>query len=829
MNFKPRHLKPNLLVMALASSLTLIGCGQSSTNTTEDTDALATKNIIAPGAPGAASTWAYAGKNGIGTSYEAYKDLKYTDEAVTGKVSKVWFSLAQGIITETMFGLIHEAQIKDMQFVVTGTGFVDTEKDDTISTIEYLYRDDQNRPLSLAYKIVNKDKEGKYSIEKHVFTDPSHNTLYVKTYFTANEANITPYLLVNPHVNNSGSNDMAVASKNSLSASDNGSHITLLSKQGFKQTSVGFIGESDGLTDLKDGVMDWQYQNTGEVAGNVGLTAQFNTVNLDGKDSATVEFDITLGFGYSQTESHDEAQSTLERGYQTVLAQYNGEGSAIGWQDYLTSLTGLKSMIPTTTDNGHLLHASALVLKAQEDKTHAGALIASLSNPWGDSVSAEVGSTGYKAVWPRDFYQCAMALLALGDTQTPLVSFNYLEKVQVSDKVKDNKGDGGWFLQKTHVDGTVEWVGVQLDQTAMPIMLGWKLWDSKILSDQELISWYHKMFKPAADFLVKGGTVNIGWNNAKITPPVTQQERWEEQSGHSPSTTAAVITGLAAATDIANLAGDKVSAELYAKTAKEYANNIEKLMFTTEGTFSKEKELNSAATNKNNGHYYVRLNKDKDINDAEKLGDNNGKPGVDKKSVIDGGFLELVRYGVRSADDAAVVDTLVEYDSQSIEDNLRVKYNFSFDGESGEFPGWRRYGNDGYGEDTLKGRGYFATGKNIEQQRGRVWPFFTGERGHYELAAANLEQKDINSATMTQLRNTYVRTMELFANEGMMLPEQVWDGVGNNDKYQYKLGQGTNSATPLAWTHAEYIKLLRSYTDKKVWDNYSELTQKFQR
>ena len=52
------------------------------------------------------------------------------------------------------------------------------------------------------------------------------------------------------------------------------------------------------------------------------------------------------------------------------------------------------------------------MLKVQEDRTHAGALIASLSNPWGDTVDASKSSTGYKAVWPRDFYQVAMALAA---------------------------------------------------------------------------------------------------------------------------------------------------------------------------------------------------------------------------------------------------------------------------------------------------------------------------------------------------------------------------------------------------------------------------------
>lgn len=809
--------KLSLIAVTLTSVFGLVGCGEQSAAPETQTPTIVS---AAPGAPGAPSTWAYAGKTGIGSSYEAYKDLAYSDDAATGKVSKVWFSLAQGIITETMFGLIHEAQIKDMQYVVTGKGFVDTEQHDTVSTIDYLYKDNAGRPLSLAYKIVNKDKEGKYSIEKHVFTDPSENTLFVKTYFTAYEDGITANLVVNPHVNNSGSNDMALATKNSLSAEDNGSYLTVLSDTDFSKTSVGFIGQSDGLTDLKDGTMDWQYQTTGETAGNVGLTAQFAPVVLNGQKKMTVEYNIAVGFGHAKADSEMAAKRSLKRGYKEVLAHYNGEGKHLGWQDYLSSLGGLASMIDTTTDNGKLLYTSALVLKAQEDKTHAGALIASLSNPWGDVVSAEKGHTGYKAVWPRDFYQCAMALLALGDKETPLVSFNYLEKVQVSDKLEANKGDGGWFLQKTHVDGTIEWVGVQLDQTAMPIMLGWKLWNNKVLSDAQLVAWYNKMLKPAADFLVKGGTVNIDWNNTKITPPMTQQERWEEQSGHSPSTTAAIITGLAAAADIAKLAGDSAGATLYEKTAASYAGAIEKLMFTTKGAFTEGDD---------NGRYFVRINKDKAVNANEKLADNNGKPGVDKKSIVDGGFLELVRYGVRSANDEAILDSLVEYDSQHIEDNLRVKYNFTFEGVEGRFPGWRRYGNDGYGEDITKGRGYHATGQNIEAQRGRVWPFFTGERGHYELAAAKLKEQQVSSPTMDKLRNMYVRTMELFANEGMMLPEQVWDGVGSNEKYGYKLGQGTNGATPLAWTHAEYVKLLRSYADQQVWDNYSELTDKFKR
>ena len=154
-------------------------------------------------------------------------------------------------------------------------------------------------------------------------------------------------------------------------------------------------------------------------------------------------------------------------------------------------------------DKGKLLYTSAMVLKAQEDKTHAGALIASLSNPWGDVKSAEQSQTGYKAVWPRDFYQVAMAMLALGDEQSPKVAFEYLTKVQVSDNTPGYVGAPGWFLQKPMSTGTLEWVGIQLDQTAMPIMLGWRLWQQGLLSETELKTWYSRMLKPAADFWPK--------------------------------------------------------------------------------------------------------------------------------------------------------------------------------------------------------------------------------------------------------------------------------------------------------------------------------------
>lgn len=761
---------------------------------------------VAPGAPGAPSTWVYAGKTGIGSSYEAYGANGYGADAATGTVSKVWFSVAQGILTETMYGLIHEAQIKEQQFLIKGDGFLDAEKTDTITSIDYLHKDVAGRPLSLAYKIVNRDKEGKYEIEKHIFTDPDANSLFMRVTFRAFDENITPYLYLNPHVGNTGSGDIARVTDTTLYAADGDKHLMVKSSGAFAKTSAGFVGTSDGIADLMDnGTMDWGYLSTGAEGGNVALTAELAPLH-----NSEVSYDFVIGFGDSAEASEAAADQTLAAGYDTVLAHYNGEGDAIGWEDYLASLPALSAMTDATTDDGKLLHSSALVLKAQEDKTHAGALIASLSNPWGETASAENSATGYKAVWPRDFYQCAMALLAMGDAATPLQAFEYLTKVQVSDTTPGNNGDTGWFLQKTHVDGTLEWFSVQLDQTAMPIMLGWKLHQAGILSDAKLKHWYDRMLKPAADFLVKGGNVDLDWNKTAITPPHTQQERWEEQMGHSPSTTAAIIAGLVTAADIAKQTGDEAGAKRYLETADKYEAEIERRMVTTKGPFG-------------DGEYFIRITKNDDPNDDGDVSPNNGRAAMQEQQIMDAGFLELVRYGVRPADHAAITGSLPELDDQSRGDDLRVKYDFTFEGTDGVFPGWRRYGNDGYGEDASDGSNY---GKMTPGQRGRVWPFFTGERGHYELA--KLKRKGaVSEEQLASLKTTYVAAMEHFANEGLMLPEQVWDGVGENSPNGYTKGEGTNSATPLAWTHAEYVKLLRSLTDKQVWDHYSIVAERY--
>ncbi|MDZ4364805.1 MAG: glucan 1,4-alpha-glucosidase [Brevundimonas sp.] len=764
---------------------------------------------VAPGAPGDPPTWASAAKIGAGASYEAYVEGQYRDGGTTGMVSQVWFSLADGILTETMYGLIHQAQIKQMRFAVQTETGLSVEGTDTDFRIEYLHTDAQGRPLSPAYRVVTTDRQGRYEIEKRIFTDPDGQALIVRVVIRSLQGRIIPYLLLEPHMANTGVDDRGEADLMGLYASEGDVHMALRPSRHFMAASVGFVGVSDGLTDLQaDNFLDETYISTGDDSGNIMLTAALNPIS----EGRSLTRDFVIGFGASRGAATLAADTAFATGLDEVLARFNGEGERVGWEDYVTGLDQLPRLAEQSTDGGKLAYASALMLKVQEDRTHAGALIASLSNPWGDTVDATESSTGYKAVWPRDCYQVAMAMLALGDTETPLAAFRYLPQVQVRADTPGNTGATGWFLQKTHVDGEIEWVGVQLDQTAMPIMLGWRLWKDGHIDDAEIAAVYADMIKPAADFLVDGGTVGLLWNDRTITPPWSQQERWEEQEGHSPSTTAAVITGLTVAAEIARASGDASSADRYQAAADDYASKVESRMFTTAGEYG-------------DGRYFMRLSRNDDPNDKGLLGENNGQPAMPEDRIIDGGFLELVRYGVRAPDAASITDSLAEYDDQTREDRFRVRYDVGPEGD--RTPAFRRYGNDGYGENAQTG-GNYGVGGMTPGQRGRIWPFFTGERGHYQIALAAADGT-VDEAERTEIRQAYVRGMERFANVGLLLPEQVWDGVGDPTPNAYDLGQGTDSATPLAWTHAEYIKLLRSLADGAVWDRYAPVAQRYAR
>jgi glucoamylase len=82
----------------------------------------------------------------------------------------------------------------------------------------------------------------------------------------------------------------------------------------------------------------------------------------------------------------------------------------------------------------------------------------------------------------------------------------------------------------------------------------------------------------------------------------------------------------------------------------------------------------------------------------------------------------------------------------------------------------------------------------------------TGERAHYELAAGRV-------AAAREL----IATLEAMAQPSGLIPEQVWDGPDIPER-ELVYGMATGSARPLVWAHAEYLKLLRSVADGKIFD-----------
>jgi glucoamylase len=752
------------------------------------------------------ATWASASKSGIGTAYQA--EHQSPD-------STVWFSLAKGIVTEVIYGKIHEAQTKELNFIFVGEDFVENEKDSN-SKIDYLDKNSQGLPQSLSYRQNNESKQHHYRIEKDIFTDPHTHSLFLRITIEALDKKITPYLSLSPHLNARAGHDKGFSDNNRLVAYQDKTYLVLKGSQSFSSTFIYPTVIEDKLIDFRKIEKEFSQVREIKKADDLKLVAKFPTL----EPGQSLHYDIVLSFGHGLDEAEKNAQQTLTQGYETTLSLYNQ-----GWESYLASLTELENLRTITGDNGYLLNISAMILKTQEDKLNPGALIASLSTPWGETSSAKIMNTGYKAVWPRDFYQTAMAMLAMGDRQTPLSAFTYLEKIQVKPETPTNKGASGWFLQKTLVDGEIELANVQLDQTAMPIMLAWKLWHAGLIKTKQLKDhFYPSMIKPAADFLVSGGYVSISKNKVKIVPPTTQQERWEEQAGDSPSTIAAEITGLIAASDIAQAMDDSLSALKYQKTADRYYAEINHRLLTCP---------------QKNSCYFLRLSPDGDANSHVYIKSSNGKPSLPQEKILDAGFLEFVRYGIIDPHDPRILASLEKLDTNGDDSHpeAKVRYDFTVNGSEFTFPGWRRYSYDGYGERVNDGTDWAAKPPGQAEsrksdminpyQRGRVWPLLTGERGHYELAALLKKGYSPSTDELQSIQNSYVRAIEYFASRTGLLSEQIWDGVGVNRSNRYQLAKGTESATPLSWSHAEYIKLLRSLYDRQVWDQNSSVVEYF--
>lgn len=689
------------------------------------------------GAPGLEPRWTSSKKDAVSTAYAAS--------------SRIWFTVSHGTLNEIYFPTIDRPQTRDMELLFTdgGTFFYEEKRD---LEYDFSYID----PGAPAVRVTATAPQGEFKITKEFIANPHHPVVLMKVKFDAKPevlAKLKCYVLLAPHLNGGGAGNCArsieVAGKRAVLAWKDDYSLALGTSCGFSSSSCGFVGRSDGYTDISSNMkMDWHFGEA--LNGNLALTGE---IEIGSHNEFTVA--VALGSGH---------HSALSNMMQTLATPYEAHRDRFLLQWKRASLPdGIAS---ASMDEGKLLRISQNVILTHEDKTYSGAFIASASIPWGNAKGdADLG--GYHLVWTRDMVQSATAMLACGRTDTALRALVYLACTQQPD---------GSFAQNFWIDGTPYWTGIQLDEVAFPIVLAWRLWKVNGLGNFDILPFVER----AAGFLVRYA-------------PLTQQERWEENAGYSPSTLAIVIAALVCAADIARARQSEDLASYFETFADWIEANLDQWTTTSEGVLHPEIK-----------HHYMRIRPPAPgqlfYNDQIPVGSiriANRGPGekdvFEAREVIDAGFLELVRYGIRRADDPLIVDSL-----KVVDHCLKI--------ETPSGPCWRRYNHDGYGQ-RKDGGPYEGWGQ------GRAWPLLNGERAHYELEAGN----DIAPL---------VKAIEHFSSIGGMLPEQIWDYADIPSEGMY-LGQSAGSAQPLVWAHAEYIKLLRSAHDKHIFDSISVVEERY--
>ena len=715
----------------------------------------------APSGPESRPRWTTGEKYGVGTVADHGND----------DASKVWFTLTEGALTEVRFPRVDLMNLRTVDFLVADTGekseytartHNETRRDDDTDTIERRVEPTDDDALLFRHVITERgDGRGhKWTLTVEYAIDPNHDAIVADVDFTADDDNeYDVYAMADIALTNTGTRDRGYRlgetgnyhlAARDAEAYDTGSEPLLTDESGdvysvaaamttssrFDWATVGSAG-SEHLSKLfasgKRPVPNDRLDDD-----NIVLVGRIGTGDVDER--------VAIGFGENADTAAalGEAEGALARGYEDVRSTY-----AETWADFLAD----KSFPDSVIQDDDLLaqyKSCLMALRAVEDKTYMGAGIASPSVPWGEAVTAdEPKGYGYNFVWSRDLYQVFTVFEALNDRKTATDALQYIFEYQQDEE--------GFIPQNTYVNGLTRWGGEQIDNISFPLIMAYQLAESGVEFDE--VEYDYINVKRSADYVARNG-------------PATAQERWEEEAGYSPSSIAAEIAGLVSAADLAVDEGEPGDALPWLALADEWTDRVEEWTATETGT-----ELHTHTP------YYVRVTRDGNPEAGHLRTLANAGPTLDEREIIDGGFLELTRLGIKAHDDEIITNSLTEVD-----ETIRV--------DTPQGPAFYRYNGDGYGERAEEAEG--APWSVQTKGKGRLWPIFTGERGEYELLAGT-DEGPLEPQSMLE-------TMAGFANSGRMIAEQVWDRHIEND-YNWDIGEGTGAATPLAWSMAQFIRL----------------------
>jgi len=729
----------------------------------------------APGGPGALSHFDLARKDCLGTA--------------RNRTSKVWYTVAGGVLSDVYYPTVDNTNVETLQYIVTdGSTFTDLQTRDMTYTLRAL------DPGGMACRVTATAKNGRYRIVTDYLTDPDRATVLLRSRFqplVGTRKDYRMYVRLDATVNGNGGGgtDNAGADTgtvdlstghpvpvaidtNTATIAANRDYATpvfaaLRPSTPFTQVSSGFAGtDSDGLVQLdKDRALGDTF--TDAANGNLVQTARLDLARGS-------EVTLALGFGGTQADAVKTAGASLGNRLDAVLARY-----VAGWVAYDRGLRSPGSAFGGLPVSRQLALArsyylSANVLKASEDKTFPGAVAASLASPWGQAVAAGSSTLtyfgSYREVFARDLYETFTGLLLDGDVATARDTVRFLfERQQLSD---------GSMPRNSLVNGkpAPDTFGTQLDEVTYPILMALQAG----ITDK---AFYLAHIKPAADFAISHG-------------PSFGAERWEEQSGFSPSTIAAEVAGLIAAARIADLNGDDASARVYRGVADDFQRSVKGWTVTTNGPKSSQP-------------YFIRLSKTGDPNAAITYNVGNGGPTLDQREVIDAGFLELTRLGLFRADDPDVARSLPIVDA-------------TIRSQTASGPGWHRYNGDGYGDGNADGHPWAPT----DQGNGHLWPVLDGERAEHHIAVGD-------QSTAVGLADA----MSRFAGGVGLIPEQDWENpdlapsaFGTAPEVAsigFVNGQPAGSAAPLTWSAAQFVRLVRDLDTRRLLEQPADTVARY--
>jgi glucan 1,4-alpha-glucosidase len=703
----------------------------------------------APDGPGAMSHFALARKDCVGT-------------ALTNR-SKVWFTVADGVLSDVHYPTNDTTNNETLQYIVTdGKSFTDLQTRDMTYTVQALDK------RALTCRVVATAKSRKYRITTDFLTDPNRPTVILHSRFEALKGRARDYRVYarfDPNLNGNGGGgtgnggaDTGATQGNVLVGSDTVTATNAANRDyaqpvfsaldgGFEEVTNGYAGaNSDGLRQL-DKSRRLTIRYTDAAPGNLTQTGRV-ALGHDGS------FTLALAFGSTAQQAVSTARSTLHTPLWLTALEY-----LLGWHRYDRAL--VEPRRPRSVSRAawedllDTYYLSANYVKAATDKTFPGATSAAMASPWGQAIAAGDPATtyfgSYREIFGRDLYEAWTAAYLSGDRQLAKDMTRFMfERQQLPD---------GSMPRNSLTNGkqAPDSFNIQLDECAYPLVMALAVG----LTDK---GYYSAHIKPAANFVATHGP-NFG------------PERWEEQDGFSPSTISAEIAGLIAAAKIAELNGDKDSAAVWRGVADDFQRNLKAWTLTTNGPASPDP-------------YFIRLSKTGDPNAAITYNVGNGGPTLDQRAVIDAGFLEYARLGLMKPGDPDIVRSLKVVDATIRRGTV-----------NGD--GFYRYNGDGYGDGSSDGHPWAPSNKG----NGHLWPVLAGERAQWELS-----QGDTQAA---------VRRAQTMARMGWgvgLIPEQAWElpdlprsPFGTDPttaSIGFQNGEAAGSAAALTWSAAQFVRLM---------------------